>query len=176
MSMAKKKRSIRVSSHENYMTNNRLYIEQTPDGKYAVASAASSFAVPKTGLLAVLAAGNEMISFVISFCLFASIFRFLPSATIGWRDVWLGSLLTSSLFWIGRFLIGIYLGTSDFTGQYGSAGAVVAIVVWIYYSAQILFVGALFTREHASIMSSGHSTFDDPRSTAATDTSTEPTP
>jgi membrane protein len=126
-----------------------------------VMATATSFDVHQTGLLAMIATGNEIISLIISVCLIASIFRFLPSATIAWRDVWLGSILTGLLFMFGRILIGVYLGTSNFTGQYGSAGAVVAIVIWIYYSAQILFIGAIFTREHASIMSVGHSTLEE---------------
>jgi membrane protein len=137
-----------------------------------VMAAATSISVHQTGLLAMIATGNEIISFAISLCLIASILRFLPSATIAWRDVWLGSLLTSLLFMIGRILIGIYLGTSNFTGQYGSAGAVVAIVIWIYYSAQILFIGALFTREHASIMAFGHTTFEESQAGLKTAVST----
>ena len=133
-----------------------------------VMSAVTSFDVHRQGLLAAIATGNEIISFVVSVCLFATIFRFLPSATIAWRDVWTGSILTALLFMIGRILIGVYLGASHFTGQYGSAGAVVAIVIWIYYSAQILFIGALFTREHASIMTCGHSTCEESQEEPAT--------
>jgi membrane protein len=86
---------------------------------------------------------------VVAAALFAGIFRWLPTTTVAWRDVWLGAAITATLFVVGRLLIGLYLGRSDFTGQYGPAGAVVAIIVWIYYSAQILFTGAVFTREHA---------------------------
>jgi membrane protein len=106
-------------------------------------------------LLAVLTAGNLVIGWLVAGLLFAGIFRWLPTARVAWRDVWLGAALTATLFVVGRFLIGLYLGRSDFTGQYGPAGAVVAIVVWIYYSAQILFTGAVFTREHARVAGRG---------------------
>jgi membrane protein len=100
-------------------------------------------------LMAVLASGNLVIGWLVAALLFAAIFRWLPNVRIAWRDIWLGAAITAMLFVIGRMLIGFYLGQSDFTGRYGPAGAVVALIVWIYYSAQILFTGAVFTREHA---------------------------
>ena len=100
-------------------------------------------------LTAVLASGNLVIGWLVAALLFAAIFRWLPNVRIAWRDIWLGAAITAALFVIGRMLIGFYLGQSDFTGRYGPAGAVVALIVWIYYSAQILFTGAVFTREHA---------------------------
>jgi membrane protein len=99
------------------------------------------------GGLTLIAIGNLAAGWAIAALLFAAIFRFLPAVRISWREVWLGAAITATLFVVGRFLIGIYLGTSNFTGRYGSAGAVMAIIVWIYYSAQILFIGAVFTRE-----------------------------
>lgn len=101
------------------------------------------------GLLALLVGGNLVIGWLVAAALFAAIFRWLPDAVIAWRDIWLGAAITATLFIVGRMLIGFYLGRSDFTGRYGPAGAVVALIVWIYYSSQILFTGALFTREHA---------------------------
>ena len=65
--------------------------------------------------------------------------------------MWLGAVITATLFVVGRMRIGLYLRRSDFTGQYGPAGAVVAIIVWIYDSAQMLFIGAVITREHARL-------------------------
>ncbi len=100
-------------------------------------------------LLALLASGNLIIGWLVAAILFAGIFRWLPTVKVAWRDVWLGAMITAALFVVGRLLIGMYLGRSDFTGNYGPAGAVVAIIVWIYYSAQILFTGAVFTREQA---------------------------
>ncbi len=81
--------------------------------------------------------------------LFALVFKILPSARIDWRDVWPGSLVTAVLFWIGKYLIGLYLGTSAVASSYGAAGTLVVVIVWVYYSAQIFFYGAEFTHEYA---------------------------
>ena len=81
--------------------------------------------------------------------LFALTFKVLPSAHIAWRDVWLGSFVTAVLFSIGKFLIGLYLGKSAIASSYGAGGTLVVVIVWVYYSAQIFFYGAEFTREHA---------------------------
>jgi membrane protein len=97
--------------------------------------------------LTLISLGNLVTGWIVAALLFAAIFRILPDVDISWREVWMGAAITATLFVLGRFLIGIYLGTSNFTGRYGSAGAVMAIIVWIYYSAQILFIGAVFTRE-----------------------------
>ena len=88
-------------------------------------------------------------SFVILTILFAVLFRILPSAAVPWRDVWLGSVITVILFSIGKFLIGLYLGNSGVASSYGAAGSLVVILIWIYYSAQILLFGAEFTRLHS---------------------------
>ncbi len=117
-----------------------------------VSYAASELSHWQPALLAMVAAGNLMVGWILSGVLFAAIFRFLPATVVAWRDVWLGAVLTATLFVVGRFLIGFYLGTSNFSGRYGAAGALVAVIVWIYYSAQILFLGAVFTREHARII------------------------
>jgi membrane protein len=124
-----------------------LLISLLLDGLVSAAGSAISGADSAT--LALIVTAHQVVSWIIATLLFAAIFRFFPTGEVAWRDVWLGSVITSTLFSIGRFLIGFYLGTSDFTGHYGAAGAVVAIIVWIYYSAQILFIGAVFTREHA---------------------------
>lgn len=110
---------------------------------------AESLVTWSPALLAILVGGNLVIGWLVAAVLFAAIFRWLPDAVIAWRDIWLGAAITATLFVVGRMLIGFYLGRSDFTGQYGPAGAVVALIVWIYYSSQILFTGAVFTREHA---------------------------
>ena len=78
--------------------------------------------------------------------LFALIFRFLPDTRLPWRDIWRGALLTALLFTIGKTAIGIYLGKAGVGSAYGAAGSLVVLVVWIYYSAQIFFFGATFTR------------------------------
>lgn len=82
--------------------------------------------------------------------LFALIFKVLPAVDIEWRDVWLGALVTALLFVAGKFAIGLYLGTSDVGSAYGAAGSLIVILVWIYYSALILFYGAEFTQAWAA--------------------------
>jgi membrane protein len=81
--------------------------------------------------------------------LFALIFKVLPDVKIRWRDVWIGAAATALLFTIGKFLIGLYLGKSTVASSYGAAGSVVVLVIWVYYSAQILFFGAEFTQVYA---------------------------
>jgi membrane protein len=78
--------------------------------------------------------------------LFAMTFKLLPDVHIAWRDVWLGAAVTSLLFTIGKFLIGLYLGKSSIASAYGAAGSLVIIVVWVYYSVQILLFWTCPTR------------------------------
>ncbi len=96
----------------------------------------------------------EALNFVISFgiitLLFAAIYKVLPDAEIHWRDVWVGAAVTSLLFTIGKVLIGLYLGHSATASTYGAAGSLVVILLWIYYSAQILFFGAELTQVYAN--------------------------
>ncbi len=88
-------------------------------------------------------------SFVVITGLFAMIYKILPSVRIAWGDVWVGAAVTSLLFWIGKFLIGVYLGRSAIASPFGAAGTLVVVIVWVYYSAQIFFLGAEFTRAYA---------------------------
>jgi len=88
-------------------------------------------------------------SFIVITGLFASIYKLLPTARIAWRDVWVGAAITSLLFWIGKFLIGLYIGKAAVGSTFGAAGTLVVVIVWVYYSAQIFFLGAEFTREFA---------------------------
>lgn len=96
----------------------------------------------------------QVIDFAISFgivtLLFAMMFKVLPDAEIGWRDVWIGAMVTSLLFVIGKLLIGLYLGHSGTATTYGAAGSLVVLLLWVYYSAQILFFGAEFTQLYAN--------------------------
>ncbi len=85
-------------------------------------------------------------SFGIITLLLAMIFKFLPDAKIAWRDVWFGALVTSVLFAVGKSLIGVYLGRASIGSAYGAAGSVVVFMVWIYYAALILFLGAKITQ------------------------------
>ena len=82
--------------------------------------------------------------------LFAMIFKVLPDVKIAWRDVWIGGAVTSLLFTAGKFLLGWYLGRSTTITAYGAAGSVVLILLWVYYSAQILFFGAEITKVYAN--------------------------
>ncbi|MFB2875663.1 YihY/virulence factor BrkB family protein [Floridanema aerugineum] len=92
---------------------------------------------------------NFLISFGITSFLFAMIFKFLPNVQITWGDVWIGAIITSLLFSIGRFLLGWYLGKGSFGSTYGAAGSLIIILAWVYYAAQILFFGAEFTQVYA---------------------------
>jgi membrane protein len=109
---------------------------------------------PGSGL--VLQVINNAVSVAVITALFALIFKYLPDAhpPIAWRDIWLGSFFTSLLFTVGKFGIGLYLGRSSVASAYGAAGSLVLLLVWIYYSAQILFFGAEVTqvvaRRHGS--------------------------
>jgi membrane protein len=98
----------------------------------------------------VLQALNFIISLSVITLLFALIFRFLPDAEVAWSDVWIGAGLTALLFTIGKLLLGLYLGRSSFASDYGAAGSIIVILIWIYYSAQILFFGAEFTQVYAN--------------------------
>lgn len=82
---------------------------------------------------------------------FAVIFRVIPEARIHWHDVWLGAFITAVLFTIGRILMGIYLGGGGATSVYGAAGSLVALLIWVFYSAQILFFGAEFTQVYSKV-------------------------
>lgn len=93
---------------------------------------------------------NLVISLGVITVLFALIFKFLPDAQIAWRDVWLGAFVTAMLFSIGKAAIGIYLGNSAVASIFGAAGSLVLLLLWIYYSAQILFFGAEFTQVYAN--------------------------
>jgi len=97
---------------------------------------------------------NFVISFVVIMILFAMIFKFLPEAYIAWKDVWLGAAVTSALFTLGKFLIGLYLGRSRVGSIFGAAGSLAILLIWIYYSAQILFFGAEFTQVYANLFGS----------------------
>jgi len=88
-------------------------------------------------------------SFVVAMLLFAMIFKILPDAKVPWRDVWSGALLTALLFTIGKILIGIYIVRSGLGSAYGAAGSLVVLVVWIFYTAQILFFGAELTHVYS---------------------------
>jgi membrane protein len=82
--------------------------------------------------------------------LFAMIFRYLPDAKIAWRDVWVGATLTAVLFGLGKFVLGLYLGSGAAGSAYGAASSLITLLLWIYYAAQILLFGAEFTQVYAN--------------------------
>jgi membrane protein len=92
---------------------------------------------------------DVLVSFVICTFLFALIFKLLPDVTVSWRDVWVGAVFTAVLFMIGKFMIGFYIGNASIGSIYGAAGSVVVVLVWTYYSSQILFFGAELIRAYA---------------------------
>jgi membrane protein len=92
---------------------------------------------------------NIVISFIVITVLFGIIFKFLPDVKIGWKDVKWGAFFTAVLFIIGRFLIGLYIQTTGTGSAYGAAGSLMVILVWIYYTAAILYLGAEFTQAYA---------------------------
>jgi membrane protein len=94
------------------------------------------------------------VTYVIIAILFAVIYKWIPNIHIEWRDVILGAMMTSLLFGLGKYLIGIYLGTAGIASTYGAAGSLVVVLIWVYYSAQIFFLGAEFTRAYAQIYGS----------------------
>jgi len=81
--------------------------------------------------------------------LFAMIYKILPSTRLAWGDVWIGASITSALFWIGKFLIALYIAHAAVGSTFGAAGTLVVVIAWVYYSAQVFFLGAELTREFA---------------------------
>lgn len=112
---------------------------------------------------------NFGISFLVITLLFAMIYKILPDVKIAWKDVWAGASLTALLFIIGKFAIGQYLGYASIGSSYGAAGSLVVLVLWVYYSSQILLFGAEFTQVYAQhsgsplIPTSNAETFDSHR-------------
>jgi len=89
---------------------------------------------------------NIVVSFGVITVLFAMIFKILPDVNVPWRDVWMGAALTALLFTFGKSLLGVYLGRNSAVTAYGAAGSLVLLLLWVYYSSQILFLGAEFTK------------------------------
>jgi membrane protein len=99
-----------------------------------------------TVLLSWLAA---VISFLVIAVLFGVIYKLLPRIKLSWHDVSIGALGTAALFTLGKFIIGLYIGNSGVTSGFGAAGSLIALLLWVYYSAQIFFLGAEFARQYA---------------------------
>ena len=96
-----------------------------------------------------------LVSFGFVTLLFALIYKYVPDVEIEWRDVWVGAALTAILFTVGKYLIGLYIGTSGVSSTFGAAGSLITILVWVYYSSLIFFLGAEFTRVYATQYGSG---------------------
>ena len=92
---------------------------------------------------------GSAVSFGLVTILFAMMFKWLPDTPVDWRDVWLGATLTAALFEIGKFLIGLYVGKQALESTYGAATSLVMLLIWVYYSAQIVLFGAEFTHIYA---------------------------
>ena len=114
----------------------------------ALASAAALFHGPEQALLSRLL--ELAVSLLVLTGVFALLYKYVPDAAISWRDVWLGGLLTAVLFTLGKTAIGYYLGQASVGSAYGAAGSLVVLLVWVYYSALILFFGAEYTQAWAT--------------------------
>ena len=94
---------------------------------------------------------NDVLSLVVATFLFSMLFKILPDAKIKWKDVVIGGMVTAVFFTLGKIGIGFYLGKSNFTTLYGAAGSIIIFMVWVYYSAVILYLGAEFTKVYANL-------------------------
>ena len=101
------------------------------------------------GSYGILAALSSVLAFGVIACLFAVIYKVLPDAQLAWRDVWIGAAVTAGLFSLGKYAIGLYMGNSGVATSFGASGSLIALLLWVYYSAQIFFLGAEFTRQYA---------------------------
>ncbi|NEP50893.1 MAG: YihY/virulence factor BrkB family protein, partial [Moorea sp. SIO3C2] len=90
-----------------------------------------------------------LVSFGILSLMFALVYKYLPDVKIAWKDVWVGAIITTLLFNLGKWLLSWYLGRSSFSSSYGAAGSLVVLLAWVYYSSQIIFLGAEFTQVYA---------------------------
>jgi membrane protein len=113
----------------------------------ALGAVSASVAPPMEALLQVV---NALVSFAVITCLFAALYKIMPDVRLEWRDVVLGGAVTSLLFTVGKSLLGIYLGKASIASSYGAFASIVVLVIWVYYSAQIYFLGAEFTKTFAN--------------------------
>jgi membrane protein len=144
-------RSLRVIVHDRLLSFGMVLVIGFLLLISLVVSAALSaldWMVPSTlpGSAALWQAFNALASFVFVTALFAMIYKLLPDVKIAWRDVGLGAVVTAVLFTLGKYLLGLYLGRRSVTSAFGAAGSLVIVLLWVYYSSQILLFGAEFTR------------------------------
>jgi membrane protein len=114
----------------------------------AALAAAGKYVAPYLPEVALQIAGFAA-SFTVISLLFAAMFKWLPDTKIEWRDVWLGAVLTAALFEVGKFLIGLYIGKQGLESTYGAAASIIVVLIWVYYSAQLVLMGAEFTNVYA---------------------------
>ena len=114
----------------------------------AALGAASKYVAPYLPEAALQIAGFAT-SFAVISLLFAMMFKWLPDTKVEWRDVWLGAVLTAALFEVGKFLIGLYIGKQGLESTYGAAASIIVVLIWVYYSAQLVLMGAEFTNVYA---------------------------
>ncbi len=101
------------------------------------------------GLATILEIAHLVLSFALTTVLFAMIFKILPDNPVEWEEVWLGAVIAALLFTIGKHLISLYIGSSNMASTYGAAGALIIVLVWVYYSVQILLLGAEFAKVYS---------------------------
>jgi membrane protein len=99
--------------------------------------------------MALLGHVSSVVAFAAIACLFAVIFKSLPASPLAWRDAWTGACFTTGLFALGKYAIGLYLAHSSVASGFGAAGSLIALLLWVYYCAQVFFLGAEFTRQYA---------------------------
>ncbi len=116
----------------------------------AVAAVGKYWGAVFPGVSFFLYVANFFVSLALVTVLIAMLYKWLPNVVIAWRDVWIGALTTAVLFTLGQIAIGVYLGQSAIASAYGAAGALVVLLLWLYYSAQVFLLGAEFTHVYAN--------------------------
>lgn len=116
----------------------------------AIAALTQHFSGGEQAIESTLQIANAVAGLGVTTLLFALIFKLAPDVEIQWCDVWIGALFTAVLFSVGRLALGFYLGRGSFGSSYGAAGSLVIVMLWIYYTAQILFFGAEFTQVYST--------------------------
>ncbi len=112
-------------------------------------SAAQGYMEGVSGMPAFWQALNIIVSFLVIGALFAMIYKYLPDVQIRWKDVWIGAAVSAALFTSGKYLLGVYIGQTATASAFGAAGSLVILLIWVYYSALISFLGAEFTQVYA---------------------------
>ena len=116
----------------------------------AIAFLGQQFGSMIPGMEALVQSLNSILSVAVITLLFAMLFKFLPDARIAWHDVWIGAFITAALFTVGKVALGFYLGKSGVSSSYGAAGSLIVLLLWVYYSSQIVFFGAELTQVYAN--------------------------